>query len=215
MAHMNIHQFQIGRLLNFTYLIISKNEALVIDPQQDLSPWWNFLEQSKAKLTCILLTHTHYDHVPGVQPICEKIKVPIYLHQADAFRLENWPSNIKALFRFVTDGEIIEVGHAKVAVIHTPGHSAGECCYFIQENDQTHLFTGDTIFVGNVGRTDLETGSTEELFQTIQQLKKLPLQTLIYPGHNYGKTPTTTLERERKESEAFHCKTVQELDALP
>lgn len=213
-----IDQFLIGSHRNFVYLVTFDGESIVIDPWDDLVPWQTRLRELGSRLTGVALTHTHWDHVKGVPNIVEQYPdLPIYLHKLDARRMERSAPSILERFKFVDQGDLIRVGAQKIEVLHTPGHSAGECSYFIagSTNAPPALFTGDTVFIGDVGRTDLETGSTEQLFETLQQLKKLPPETTIYPGHHYGRTPTSTLARECSESAAFRCKTVRELDALP
>lgn len=207
-----IDQFLIGGFKNFVYLLCHNGRALVVDPQADLKPWEIQMRQREATLQGVLLTHTHWDHVAGLPAVLEKYPdVKIYVHKADAGRLKK---ECEARLEFVTENDDIELAGAKVKVLHTPGHSAGECCYLI-EGTPPSLLTGDTVFVGEVGRTDLETGSTAELFTTLQRLKTLPQHTVIYPGHDYGVTPTSTIERECRESAAFKCTSIEELDALP
>jgi glyoxylase-like metal-dependent hydrolase (beta-lactamase superfamily II) len=207
-----VDSFQIGSTRNFVYLITQDGESLVVDPQLDLKPWENKLNEIGAKLKGVLLTHTHFDHIGGVPSILEKYQVPIYVHALDARRLKHID---KKHLSFIEDSQKISIGNTNVEVLHTPGHSAGECCFLICLQNALFLFTGDTIFVGDVGRTDLETGSTQDLFYTLERIKSLPLETVFYPGHDYGKTPTTTLVHELKHSLAFQCKSVEELDALP
>lgn len=210
-----VDQFLMGRLRNFIYLITIGNEAMVIDPQADLSPWEKKLTERGAHLTGVLLTHTHWDHVEGVPAVAAKYpNAKMYVHESDSFRLEKYTDEVRARFVFIKDGDKICLGNQTIEVLHTPGHSAGECCYMISQSPPL-LFTGDTVFVNEVGRTDLETGSTAELFATLQRLKKLPPETIIYPGHDYGKTVTSTIARESAESAAFRCQTIEELHALP
>lgn len=198
---------------NFTYLIEDSGEALVIDPQDNLSPWTEVLHKTHSQLKGILLTHSHHDHVRGLKVI--PIPVPIFLHTYESFRFKNWPEDILNRFQFIEDNELISCGNLQIKVIHSPGHSPGELCYLLEENAKTYLFSGDTVFVGDVGRTDLEGGNTTDLFQTIQKLKQLKPDTIIMPGHHYGQFPTSTIETEIQTSKAFQCKTVEELDELP
>lgn len=210
-----IDQFLYGGMKNFSYLITYDGESLVVDPQIELHKWEQRMQDLGATLKGILLTHTHWDHVAGVPTVAAKYpEARIYVNKLDAKRIQKYEAAVRARYVFVEDGEQIKLGSRQIEVMHTPGHSAGECCFLLREKPYK-LFTGDTVFVNEVGRTDLETGSTAELFQTLQRLKKLPGDTVIYPGHDYGNTPTTTIARECAESAAFRCETIEELDALP
>lgn len=210
-----IDQFLIGDHRNFVYLITFDGQSLVVDPQRDLAPWQRRIEELNSKLVGVLLTHSHWDHIAGVPEIIGSYgdDVPIYVHQLDAHRLAKDDRTRKRL-RWIDEGSRIEVGWVKVDVLHTPGHSAGECCFLLQ-TEPMQILTGDTVFVGDVGRTDLETGSNEEMFSTIQRLKTLPGSTKLYPGHHYGRVPVSTLAEELRSSPAFQCASVQELAALP
>ncbi len=223
-----IHQFQIGTFDNFTYLILSEGsrEALVVDPQEDFEPWENILKAQNLTLKGCLLTHSHWDHVIGIPALLMKYPVPIYLHERDFSKWRNKPdfSNHQGSeIKFLTDGETLTLGDVLIEVFHTPGHSAGELTYGVQItlSQTSALLTGDVVFVGEVGRTDLPTGSVEELFDTLLRLKSLVKNerygpdTVILSGHDYGTTPASTLAFEIKNSPAFLCKTVKELDALP
>lgn len=205
-----LDQFLIGSMKNFVYLLTSGIESVVIDPQKDLTPWENKISELGSKLKAVICTHTHFDHIAGIPLIEKKYNVPIYIHSSDAFRMKT-VKNVS----FLKHDELFNLGEDQIKILHTPGHSAGEICLLLTDQKPYRLLTGDTVFVGIVGRTDLETGSDEELFNTIQNIKKLPHDTIIFSGHDYGKTPTTTIGRECLESEAFTVKTLEEFKKIP
>lgn len=212
-----ISQFQIADFKNFTYLITCGGDSFVVDPQKDLKPWLEKMRDQRAHLKGILLTHSHWDHVIGLPQVEEAFKdenYKIYVHKYEAKRLKNAPREIQDRFAFIEEGMKLDLGGAPVVVMHAPGHSSGECNFFIA-GKPSHLITGDTVFIGDVGRTDLGDGSTRELFETLQRIKTLPPDTIIYPGHDYGKTPTSTVREQMEHSAAFRCRTIEELDALP
>jgi glyoxylase-like metal-dependent hydrolase (beta-lactamase superfamily II) len=215
---MAVHQYQIWTFKNFVYLVESRGQALVVDPQKDCTPWEKTLAETNSELCGVLLTHTHWDHVLGLATVVEKYNVPVYVHQGDAHRLGKEPEFVRAKLRSVTDSEILNLGDYQIEVMHTPGHSAGEVCYLIKDTvdsrEPWRLLTGDTVFVHDVGRCDLETGSVAEMFATLQRLKKLPPQTIVLPGHDYGPTPTSTIGNEIAHSASFKCRTVEELNAV-
>ena len=107
-----------------------------------------------------------------------------------------------------------EVGSIRVRVLHTPGHSAGECCYFF-ENGGKYLFTGDTLFIRDYGRTDFADGSNEQMFASLQRIKALPPETVILPGHHYVRECASILSKEIVESPPLRCGSVEELASLP
>lgn len=215
---MAIHQFEIGNARNFIYLVESQGQAIVVDPQRDLQPWVKVLDERGAKLVGCVLTHTHWDHIAGVADTARRFNVPVWVHPRDEHRLSKEPPHVMRVVRHLDPAVPLKVGAYAIETIHAPGHSAGEVCLLVKEIGATgpaSLLTGDTVFVGDVGRCDLETGDVIDMFNTLQILKKLPDDTVIYPGHNYGRTPTSTVGREKAESAAWKCATVEELDALP
>jgi len=209
----------VGSLDTLTYIIgcDETREAAIIDPagSEDKLLW--LLKENELKLKYILLTHSHPDHTSGVKKIKEKTGALVFLHKEDEELLSN--PEFKELLdiwsfeepfitadKYISDGEIIFIGNLKIEVLHTPGHSPGSVCYYLKGNEEknSHIFTGDTIFVGAVGNSDLPGGSFEKLIESIKkQILNLPENIIIHPGHDYGDTQTTTLGRERKENPFF------------
>ncbi len=213
-----IAQFEIGDYRNFVYLVLDPEhrEAALVDPQLDLTGPLAALEKNNFKLAAILLTHTHHDHIAGLPELVRThAQVPIYLHESDLHRLK--PDFRSAKIKTLTDGECFYIGQTQVEAMHTPGHSAGEICYFIASRlgRPPYLLTGDTVFIRDCGRTDLPTGSNREMFASLQRIKKLPSNTVILPGHHYALECASTLERELRDSAPLRCASIAELEALP
>jgi glyoxylase-like metal-dependent hydrolase (beta-lactamase superfamily II) len=220
-THQPVAQFEIGSYRNFIYLILdwTSKKAFIVDPHSGLEPVLEALASHHFELSGILLTHTHFDHIAGLPELGELFpKIPIYVHPLDAHRLQNplhHPIQVNPLpIHSLVDEQIIQAGTLKIRVLHTPGHSAGECCFLLKTHPP-YLFTGDTLFIRDCGRTDLETGSNLDLFQSIQKIKTLPPDTVILPGHHYQKECASLLQTELKESPPLQCKTVNELANLP
>jgi hydroxyacylglutathione hydrolase len=209
-----IAQFGIGDFRNFVYLILDwkTKSAAWVDPQEDLSEPLKALNDHGFKLEFVLLTHTHHDHISGVPGLLKKFPtLAIHAHEKDARRLSK---EIRKNVAPTSEGQILNLGSIAIHIMHTPGHSAGECSYYL-ETDRPYLFTGDTIFIRDCGRTDFEDGSNDEMFESIQRIKSLSPKTVILPGHHYVKDCATTVEAELVASPPFRCKSVEELAALP
>lgn len=210
-----VAQFEIGSMRNFIYLILdwATRKAAIIDPQRDLDEPLSAISAYGFELEALLLTHTHFDHIAGVPPLAQLYpKLPILLNSADAHRLK--PASLKPQLRLLNDGDVVTVGNLRVRVLHTPGHSAGECCYLL-EGEPPYLFSGDTLFIRDCGRTDLETGSAQEMFHSLQRIKALSPRTILLPGHHYAPECASTLEKELRESPPLRCQSIEELEAQP
>ena len=150
----------------------------------------------------ILLTHGHFDHVWGVNSLLEHFSVPVYLHPADEHIMDQLSAGFPAMkgFQFlrhrfasepVADGEVLELGCGSLRVIHTPGHTPGSVCYYAPADNL--LLSGDTLFAGSIGRTDLAGGDYDLLMASIKdKLLNLPGETDVIPGHGQP----TTIARE-------------------
>ncbi len=211
-----IAQYEIGTYKNFVYLVIDwdHRKALIVDPQKDLSRPLSSLKKYELELVGVLLTHTHFDHIAGVPQLIKDFpEIPIFVPSGETFRMEGTMKNTDRLKK-IKDGDCISVGKLSLEVIHTPGHSKGECCYYLP-GDPPYLLTGDTIFIRDCGRTDAETGSNEEMFASIQKIKTFPSKTVVLPGHHYHPNCSSDLATEMKESPPFLCKSVADLANLP
>ena len=146
----------------------------------------------KHQVVMILLTHGHFDHITGVKKLAVETGAKIYMDAADSdFPMKpelNLSSamGLDAIEPFVPDvqlhdGSTIELGSLQIKVMHTPGHTRGGCCYLVGDT----LFSGDTLMCGTVGRTDLPTGSYEEIRKSVQRLRDLPGEWRVRPGHEF------------------------------
>lgn len=207
-------QFELGPMQNLVYLVVdwTTRSAAWVDPQKDLEPPMNFLEQNGLTLQSILLTHTHYDHVAGVEPLLAiRPGLEVLLHEADAFRLKS-----KSHLRFLEDGATLKVGSLPVRAFNMPGHSVGALTFEIPCPDgSAALMTGDTLFIRDCGRTDLPTGDTGQMFASLQRYRQFPGTHRVFPGHHYRDQWWSTLEREWRESPPFACKNPKELAEIP
>lgn len=202
---MFLKQIQVGNFAVFAYLLAGDEggDGLVIDPADEVDAILSLAEQHQIKIRTIINTHGHIDHTMGNEEMKRKTGAEILIHEADAPQLSHVPRSMLAMFQgrpsppadqTVKDGDVIRVGKLALKVLHTPGHSPGGICL----HADTMVFTGDTLFVGAVGRTDLPGGSWPLMLQSIKEkLLVLPDETVVLPGHNYGPAPTSTIKNER------------------
>ncbi len=194
-----IRQLELGSMGNFSYLIgdQSSGEAALIDPSVETDTIENTATKAGLKITKILLTHGHYDHVGGLHYFSDQQQLPVYLSK-DEFGpyTPNYPTLQK-----LADNDILSIGKFRITCIHTPGHSTGCMCFYVTNN----LFTGDTLFIDAIGRSDLPGGDAATLFNSLQKIKQLPDETMIWPGHNYGNTSSRKLQQLKVENPFLAC----------
>jgi hydroxyacylglutathione hydrolase len=202
---MFVKQVEVSRMAVFAYIVGCKvtKEALVIDPAADGEKLLAEATERGYMIKYIVNTHSHIDHIMGNKRMKDLTNAKIIIHEKDALSLINQSPQMMSMFNAepspaaditVKDGDDIVIGETSLKVLHTPGHSPGGICLY----SKGIVFTGDTLFVGAVGRTDLGGGSFEVLAASIRnKLFTLPDETIVAPGHNYGETPKSTIGREK------------------
>ncbi|HBI48145.1 MAG TPA: hydroxyacylglutathione hydrolase [Smithella sp.] len=202
---MFVKQIQVSPMAVFAYLVGDPitGDALVIDPAADIKGIIAEAKKNNLKINYIVNTHSHVDHISGNTEMQKATGAKIIVHEDDAIMLTHTPAMILKMFGakasppadiLVKDGDIISVGNVELKVIHTPGHSPGGISLYTPG----YVFTGDTLFVEAVGRTDLPGGSSQTMYKAIKEkLFCLPEDTKVMPGHNYGRMPTSTIGHEK------------------
>lgn len=200
-------QIPVGPMQNFVYIIGDEKskESAVIDAGWDVDEIIETANKEKLTIKKVVLTHYHYDHTQKVNELLNKTNAELYFHEDEEQFLKIHNKLIK-----LKDNDVINVGKIKIKIIHTPGHTPGSICLLVGNK----LITGDTLFVGAIGRTDLPGGDALKLFDSLQKLKKLNDKTEIYPGHDYGETQFSTMGDEKKSNPYFKCNTKEEFMRL-
>jgi len=206
MASLYLKQLALGPMQNFVYLIgdpISK-EAAVVDPAWNVPAIMEQLKDDGYRLTHVLLSHGHYDHINGVEEIVEKTDATVcaYKSELEEFIAEGMGGLVipRSSLKKTDVNASVTVGALQVRMIHTPGHTPGSQCLWIEGAGPAGpvLVTGDTLFVGTIGRCDLPYSNPDDLFKSLGRLKKLDDMTTFYPGHDYGATSHNTLKNEKR-----------------
>ncbi|MTI47781.1 MBL fold metallo-hydrolase [Sporosalibacterium faouarense] len=174
-------------------------EVAVIDPGGEAEEVIKKTEELGLSIKYIILTHGHGDHIGGLKELRSSTGAQVLIHREDEILLSDANKNYSEQMsmedvetnsdRFVEDNEIIHLGNLKIEVIHTPGHTQGSICLKVEDN----LFSGDTLFKGSIGRTDLFSGSKEAMMNTLSKLKKLDDNLKVFPGHGSA----TTMKSEK------------------
>ncbi len=200
---MILDQFRVGPYLNFTYLVAESDggDAVVIDPSYGIEPVLAAVDDRRVKVRYILNTHSHRDHVAGNQEVRERTGAKVVAH-----RVAPLGQDVS-----VEDGDAVAAGRLHFEVVHTPGHTKDSVLYVFEGQ----VATGDTLFVGECGRTDLPGGDPAEMYESLQgRVLALDDALVVLPGHDYGVTPTSTIGRERAENYTLQPRTRDEFLAF-
>ena len=184
---------------NFSYVIADEpsKEAAVVDPSFNVDAIIKLSADKGLKIKYVIDTHRHQDHIAGNQQIKSRFGSKIVSHKS---------SNIGADIQ-VADGDTVKVGKEVIRIIHTPGHTNDSICLLI--NDK--LLTGDTLFVGECGRTDLPGGSSGDMYDSLfNKILKLDDKTEVYPGHDYGPRTSSTIGEERRTNYTLKKRSLEE-----
>ena len=213
MSH-TIHQIAVeGFDKNFSYIIADAvtRQAYVVDPSGDFLKVKSLIQEHQYHVIGILLTHIHFDHIEKLSEALAEYGVPAYVNDGGATELAKYED-----IRGLTDGMKLSLGSGSITVIHTPGHTDDSVCFYIdaeQADDNTpKVITGDTLFVGGCGRTT-ET-RVKDLYESLAELAALPDETVIFPGHDYGETPVSTIGYEKTHNKYYLVKNFTEFSKL-
>ena len=193
---------------NFSYIIGDEKakEAAVVDAGWEIDKLISAANEEKLKIDKIILTHSHYDHVQKADELASKVNADVYFHELEFDEIKRTIKNPNIKIHKLKNNDEIKIGGIKIKVIHTPGHTPGAACLLFENK----LITGDTLFVNAIGRTDLAGGDPVKLFESLQKLKKLNDGIEVYPGHDYGEIPFSTIGNEKKNNPYFKCDTKEQ-----
>lgn len=204
MSNYKIDKLTIGMYQTNCYFLydIHEKKAIVFDPADNGKYIYDTLLKKELTVSAICLTHGHFDHIWGAEELRTLSQVKLYGPEAERVLFEDAKVNVSAqvgrpytirLDEYLKDQDVLEIEGIKLKMIHTPGHTIGSSCYYVEEAGI--LISGDTLFEGSVGRTDLPTGSMSMLNRSIKEkLLNLPDETKVYPGHG----DSTTIDMEKK-----------------
>ena len=196
---MKVYQLAVGNMQNFTYVLEDEEtkEAVIIDPSWDLDLIIETVERNDLKVKYIINTHHHFDHTIGNDAMAKHTHSKILQHESSTLK-----NDVK-----LSNGEKIKFGNSELTVVHTPGHSKDSICLV----GDGKIFSGDALFVGNCGRIDLPGGSAKELYHSLTDIIcKLDDNLVMYPGHNYGSSPHSTIGKEKKTNFVLQPRTEEE-----
>lgn len=193
MVALEVLQIPAGKMDNFAYLVFcpQTRQAVVVDPSLAPDSVLAAAAENNLEIIALLNTHGHHDHIAGNSDILAAVKVPHWGH----------PDDLPAADRQLLHGSEVVVGDGCIKVIHTPGHTPGS----VVLHTGAGLITGDTLFVGRCGRADLPGSDVYQLYESLQLLKKLDGGLKVYPGHDYGARPVSTIEDELRENDFLNA----------
>ena len=204
MSDLYLKQMELGPMENFVYLVGSKEtrEVFVVDPAWQVDTVLRVAKEEDLKIVGALVSHYHFDHTNGIEELLGALNVPVYVNKKDVPYLAVSADLVKA----VDAGDKVKAGNVEIEMVHTPGHTPGSQCFHVRD----HLISGDTLFIGACGRTDLPGGNAKELYYSLTQtLMKMPDTTVLCPGHNYADKPTTTMGDQKRYNPYLRCDSLE------
>ena len=202
-----LKQLALGPMQNFVYIIgdPQTKEAAVVDPAWNVPAILKEAQEDDYRITHVLLSHGHYDHINGVEEMVEKTDATVCAEKGELeeFIYQGVGGMVipRSSLKKTSVAEAVRVGKLDIQMIHTPGHTPGSRCMLIRPDTggpPKALMTGDTLFVGTIGRCDFPYANPNDFFHSLQKLKTLDDAVTFYPGHDYGAAPSNTLGREKK-----------------
>lgn len=186
---MQVFTLPLGAYQTNTYIVENDGRCVVIDPGYEPETIYRFLESNGLTADAIFLTHGHFDHVGGVKALVEKLGCPVYIHEAELSMPEAMTAGPLYYTHTYGEGDRVEKASLSFRVLHTPGHTPGSVCLIAEDA----CFSGDTLFYGSCGRTDLPGGDWATIRRSLNRLAQLN-DLAVYPGHG----ASTTLSAEKR-----------------
>jgi len=196
-----VRQLRLGPMENFVYLVGQEGAAEVaaVDPAWDVEAISRAAAEDGKRISCAVVSHCHHDHTNGLPELLRRMDVPVYAQKKEL----EFSADLRAVgdaMKGVDPGDAIQIGPLQAKLLHTPGHTPGS--HGLLAGDA--LLSGDTVFVSACGRCDLRGGDPAEMFRSIDQvLKRLPPETRLFPGHDYGDVPVSSIAREGERNPYF------------
>jgi hydroxyacylglutathione hydrolase len=203
-------QLAVGPMANLAYLVgsMSARECLIVDPAWSIDELLEQTERDDMTIVGTLATHYHQDHVggifhghhiEGIDQLLARRPVPVHTNRHDAEDLVRMTGISESDLAVHEGGDLIELGTIRIRLLHTPGHTSGSQCCLAEETGQpAHLVSGDTLFVDSCGRVDLPESDPEAMYHSLSGLKKLPDDTLVFPGHLYSREAHSTIGEQKR-----------------
>ncbi|WP_067892079.1 MBL fold metallo-hydrolase [Nocardia vaccinii] len=209
------------QMRNFAYLIGDREtgDCVVVDPAYAAGDLVDIAEGDGLRLTGVLATHHHPDHVGGtmmgftlrgVRELLERVQVPVHVHQEEVPWVANVTEIAPSELTGHEHGDKVRVGGFDIELLHTPGHTPGSMCFLFEDR----LVAGDTLFVEGCGRTDFPGGDSESMFRSLRHLAELSGNPVVYPGHWYSQEPNAALSEVREKNYVMRPQTLEQWQML-
>jgi len=204
---MIFEQIKLNQMDNFSYLVGDGGEAAVFDPAWENDKILDVAKEHNLKVTKIIVTHTDFDHIEGVAAMAKETGAKVFVYEKGKEDIKRLGVNKIETFE---EGSILKIGKVEIKVMYTPGHNPTQCCFLIENK----VITGDTLFVEGCGRVDFPHSNIKDQWESLQRLKALDVNIEVYPGHDYGSMPHSTIKHEKKNNPFMKCNTFEEFEAI-
>ncbi|MEK6301101.1 MAG: MBL fold metallo-hydrolase [Acidobacteriota bacterium] len=211
-----------SRMANFVYIVgdDEQRSCMVVDPAWDVPGIVNFIDHEEMKLTGVLVSHYHPDHVggeifghkiAGLEELLTIRPVKVHVNEIESEGVKQVTGLSDSDLEKHSGGDSVSIGNVSVRLLHTPGHTPGSQCFLVDSS----LLSGDTLFIGGCGRVDLPGGNPTEMYHSLTQvLARLPDNTLLFPGHDYASKPTSTIGDEKRQNQYLRMKSLNDWKRL-
>lgn len=187
---MQIHTLCLGNYQTNTYIVANDGRCVIIDPGFEPDTISRFLENNTLSVDAIFLTHGHFDHVGAVRDLVARLDCPVYIHKEELSMPQAMTAGPLYYTHSYDEGDRITAAGIHFRVLHTPGHTPGSVCLMAEDA----MFSGDTLFYGSCGRTDLPGGDWTTIHRSLNRLAQMDFSGTVYPGHG----ESTTLAQEKR-----------------